>query len=545
MNKSKRNYKRHTPKREQPQKDSSSKRVNLDNERLDKFKQYMERQDSNDIRWYTKNKGLFEAATRITWAVISGMTPPLPVTSTSIGVPGTVMAINYSPNFVSNESIVDQCWSGLYSDIVHANSRTTKYDQTDLAIICYAGMEIFAAIVHAVRAYGVMRDYVEDSILKPRKIIEASHFDFLDLKKNFYRMWQDIEQLIVQSRQIWIPNVIPLLERWVWMNSYIYTDSQNEHADYYMYVPAAFYRYDEKLNDKGGGLVKMEEWNVLGDGVSDSDNPQLLVSWSTYISMVQTMIDSLLPDQDRGIIYGDILKCYGKENLFALNQIDSNYTTSITYNPEVLWQIENSTSVDAHVVQLEQNEFVKLVQRWSSTNTATTQTEMLNDFVMNFHTMGQPTSEMIAIATRMMAGSKGDTRKYVYDPQTRKYKEGTDSDGKPVNLFYPTCSGTEIVNFYALYFNEVGTNGVISPQVSVVESVITMRTNNLAYLIHQLTRVSQLDWSPILYLQTDSQVNPEIIDLLSELDNWAPVGSDDIRRVHVALLSSLLGIPRL
>lgn len=530
--------------REQPTKDSKSPRLNLDNERLSKFDKLFSRNDSNSINWYTKNKGLFEAATRITWATISGMTKPLS-SSGKMGVPGTVMGINYVPNFVPNSPIVEQCWSGIYSEIVHANSRTTKYDQTDLAIICYAGMEIFAAIVHGVRAYGLMRDYTEDSLVKPQKFIQASHFDFNDLKKNYYRMWQDLEQLIVQSRQIWIPNVMPLVERRIWMNSYIYTDTQNDHSDYYMYVPGAFYKYNPTLTSVGGGLEKVLDWNAIGDSAS-SPQSNLQVSWDKYVQMVQSMIDALIPDQDRGIIYGDILKCYGKENLFALNQIDANYTTTVSYNPEVLWQIENSIAVDAFPVRLEQNDQVQLVQRWSCKESGSNADTFLPSFVMNFHVGGQPTNEMIAIATRMMVGKPTLTKCYSYNSVTQVYDE-TNKD-----CYYPSCSGTEIINSYVMYYNSYtgGDNNRLTSDFTVVTSHFKFKLNStpekITDLMYKLTRVAQLDWAPILYITySNSNTGEDDSDILSELDNWSPVDVDVIQRVHNALLNSLLGVPTL
>lgn len=533
--------------RQQPQKDSRTKRVNFDNTRESKFEKDIEkefrRRDSNDIRWYAKNPALMEASARIPFAAISGLTPVTEYDQEDLITDTGVMAINYAPNFMSNPAVCMQAYNGLYSDIVHANSRNQSYDATDLAILMLAGVEVFSAIGLGLRAYGLMKQYKEQTLYSPRTLVRASGFDFDDVKAHYATMWSDLLQLIVQSRQIWIPNTMPLVERRFWMNTQVYTDSDNVKPQYYMYTPIAFYKYEGYTDTKGGKLVYAEGWNSVSstDGLQTKGN-----TWEGYIGTVQSMIDALIPDQDRGIIYGDILKAYGSEGIFALNEIDLQYLTPVTYNREVLWQIENLTCASTHAApcQLRQDTSGKLIQDWTGTKSTGTGSSIaaqvwIKNPIINFHQGELPLPAQVMVATRMTcAGTTGSSR-YVYDTTTNKWNQ----DGNTVVLIPKSC-GTELVWNIRIFYNVYSKT---QKQITTTsEEIIMSRSDTISN--KQAMILSQFDWHPFVYFNSSngaaSSVDKwQVSAAIGDLENWTKLDERALTNIHNTCLYSLMNIP--
>lgn len=537
--------------REQPRKDNQSKRINLDNERISKFERDLDkkfsRQDSNDIRWYTKSAARLTAAARIPFSTIAGVTPVTEIDTSSDKsyTAAGVMSIIYTPNFLSNKVVVEQAFNGMYSDIVHANSRNQSYDMTDLAIMIHAGIEIFSAIGVGLRAFGLMKRYMEESLYSPEGLIQAAGFSYSDLRANYSHMWSDLLQLIAQSRQIWIPNTLPIVERRFWMNTQVYADADNSKPQYYLYTPLCFYKYSGFTDTKGGELVVETNWNMPDAAVGWTTREN---KWSEYLSSVQNMIDALIPDQDRGIMYGDILKAYGAEKLFALNEIDLNYLTPVTYNQEVLWQFENITASGSVLPVKLGQENGHLVQQWAgisyiySTNGDKYDGVPYKTPFLNFHQKEAPTPEQIAIATRMMAiGTKLESRKK-YDGATKSWV----ADGGTGNqVCVPYTSGTEIVNHVKIYVNAYNEQGTLSTIALRLNLNSTSTPTNITSMI-----ISQFDWHPFRYefyklASGASYDDYKLRAFIGDLENWTRLSKEELSQIHNAILYSLYNIPTL
>lgn len=135
-------------KRQEPRKDSESKRINLDNERVAKF---ITNNSSNDVKWYAKNPQMLAAAASLPYSNYSGMIMPSLLKGSTF--PG-VLAFYYDISLGGDdESAVNQAKESMYSFVVHANSRNQSYDSTDLMILTLAGNEVMRALL---TLYGCM-----------------------------------------------------------------------------------------------------------------------------------------------------------------------------------------------------------------------------------------------------------------------------------------------------------------------------------------------------------------------------------------------------
>lgn len=531
-------------KRQQPKKDSRSKRINLDNVRDSKFEKDLEktftRRDSNDIRWYLKSPARLEAAGRLPFSSVTGVTRVgIPQgTTKEVCVPG-VMQLAYSPNFVPQQVVIEQAYQNMYSEIVHANSRNYSYDYTDLAIMHMAGTEVFAAIALGIRAYGIMRAYSGENAYYPNTLLYAAGFDPKDLRKNYSHMWSDLLNLIAQSRQIWLPNTMPIIERRIWMNLNAYTDSQSIKGQVYLYKPVDFYQYSAKTESTGGKLVAKNIFSVAAS----------VISWDTYITAVQDMIDAIIPDQDRGIMFGDILKCYGKEGIFAMNEIAIDYTTTVTYNPEVLWQVENSTHCASKVVEFYQNN-LKLGQRFAAfpaINAYTDKTAALtavtvknavpSKALLNFHQKEQPTPEQLMVATRMTCLGTSATTHY-------NYGGGAWTADATKLCSVPTVSGTEyITNVNVMYVGASSTPD--APSIATIDYKLSSTSAEPTW--DTVFVWGAFDWAPSLTVFSSSSTMETAEDILRvmEYDNYQKVSRQDIEQLHRVAIYSLFNMPTL
>lgn len=550
-------------KREQPRKDSKSKRLNLDNERVSKFEKDVTAaggNTDNDVRWYANSPELLRSAASIPFSSYTGMAFP---NAANVSVPG-IYAIHYAP-YVGSEldsNPINQAANSVYSYVVHANSRNQTYDAPDLMMLTLAGMQVFSALALGIRAYGTMKSYSQLDRYTPQGLIEAMGFDFQDLNKNLNKMWFDLNRLIAMSKQIWIPNAFPVMERWYWLNTNIYMDAQSAKSQYYLFVPSVFYVYDETSSDKGGILTPYL-WSMSGLTSNSSFPPVVLKrTWEFYVNMVDTMISALINSQDRGIIFGDILKAYGPERLYALPEIGPDYTVTPVYNPEVLTQIENSTcfpcnfqaySADDDINTLDPTNtyFGDIVQNPENNNLIsqnfqkeTVKSNALAKFnskgldysVLNFHLVGVPTPEMIMVATRLTTLGIS-------------YHIGTQVSSGTENYYFvnPAHAGTEVVTGYVTsVYNPVSHefvqryNSNMIPNGTSVDEI-------------DLFRWAACDWAPAIYKYqpgtlTDlpTQNTPNYLKMLrADLDyeNYTFLDHESLNKMHITAVYSEFGVP--
>lgn len=389
---------------------------------------------SNDVRWYAKNPELLKAAASIPMSTVTGTALPFKYAET---VPG-VLTVDWIPSFQGNAAVdaVNQAAHSLYSYVVHANSRNQSYDSTDLMMMIFAGAQAFSFFAHGVRAYGVARMFDQRNKYLPEALLQGMGFDYADLRSNLSKMWFDLNELVARLGQIWIPNDLPIVERWFWLNSHVYMDSTTAKGQYYLFVPRQVYKYDEKLTSQGGGLTPVLEWD-----------PTRSKKWSDYMQVMNSMIDALLDSQDRGIIFGDILKAYGADKIYSVNSIDVDYMATPVHDMEVLMQIENSVSTSimaGNFIQIDGRLYHMGRDYNPGQGTGATPVSAksgnfgTSQAVLNFPFKEEPTPEQIMVATRLMTLGTNS----ILAPGTGQTR---------VESYMPGICGTEYVYVYRLY----------------------------------------------------------------------------------------------
>lgn len=548
-------------KRQQPRKDSKSRRVNYDNERVSKMqkdtigKRYpMPNRDKtskdNDVSWYSKNPELLKAAASFPFASVLGRS----IGDISQVIPG-VMTFSWKPAFGTDGTAapyaLNQASRSYYSFEVHANSRNYNYTDQDLMILTIAGTQPFCMLAAMCRAYGYMKVYSEQDSYSPRQVIRAMGFDYDDLKKHLANMWFDINEMISRTGQIWIPNTMPLLKRWYWMNSNIYTDANSTLAQKYMYVQSRYLQYNETASNKGGCLLPLyltegSTGNLSYVEFAPGDATNVVYTWDQWKQAFDGLMDPLLNSEDRGIIFGDILNAFGKDQIYAMSPITPDLRVEPVYSQEVLTQFENCVATPFRPAGLVQDPNGGLIAAWESKPFAGVSTYNFNGVpltaVLNFHHNSPVTPDEIVVATRSMTMGKisspivaGIDSTQINNPVAAGALNVVQTDNVP-----QTC-GSEVINSIIIIQNITGTS---------LQWRQSTKYNELSSWGSSVGAVYAFDWSPAVYAYTfgtspssttaTSQIPNNVY---MEFDNYTTVDVSVLRKLHDMSMYSLFGMP--
>lgn len=537
MSESKQNSKNRKPRR-QPRKDSSSKRVNYDNTRETRFERDINKERkasgykddrSNDISWYSNNPTLMQAASSISFYGNTGLLMRQFADKTA--VPG-VMRLVWDINLNGAQNVaVKEAMNSMYSYVVHANSRNKSYDAPDQMLIVLAGTIIFSQFALGMRAFGVMQNFNQEDAYTPSALIAAMGFDYSDLRNNLSNMWFDLNELAVSMQQLWIPNTMPVLQRWYWLNSNVYRDGDSVKSQYYLFVPESFYIYRDVDETHDYARLEASQW---AEGATHT--------WREYVSIMRSCLAGILNSQDRGIIFGDILKAYGADKLYALNPVPVDYKVVPTYDREVLSQIENATVFGNGNETIEQNVlggFLYNKGKAVAKSAADTWLPPAKTQMLNFHQLKAPTPEQIMIATRLK--SSGIIVQNIVG----------EGGSKTYNIV-PGVAGTEYLTHVGMYTNVASIQPGVPFQLE--RRNINVNTWN-TYLTNQGLDIREwlaFDWAPWFYT-----VNPPIPSsvvigttyhstaqyAVGDYDNFTTINSDDLEKMHNTATYSLFGVP--
>lgn len=555
--------------REQPRKDSRDRRVNYDNTRLDKFEKdsrevqgtrprdTKQTKASNDVRWYANNPELLRSAASIPFSTTTGL--PIPFGSfdqhtNQNAVPG-VCAIKWRPSIggAFNDAI-NQAANSTYSFVVHANSRNKSYDAPDLMLMILAGANLFSMLGHGIRAYGVMRTFDQRNAYLPEALITAMGFNYDDLKSNLSDMWFGLNELIARISQIWIPNTFPLIERWFWMNSNVYIDSSSVKGQFYIFRPSYYLVYHEEGDYFADDHVASLNYTAWYSSTSKSEQ----LTWAEYLKAMNAMFKPLLNSQDRGMIFGDILKAYGADKLYGMPAITSDYQIVPIYDREVLTQIENATAFKQAPESITQDPTTNDI--YEKYYTPATQSVTYPDWssgvivppatqILNFHQMEVPTPEQVMVATRLKCAGVAPTA---------NGKGLTGYIGTQAGGVLPATSGTEVCTEFIYYTHnyDVENGRTLSPYrtLNVYNAALDGWTPWFIW--------TSFDWAPWIYVipnvaqpwsSVNTPVNKEVVEALNaklypeygigDYDMYTTINIEELKKMHQTAVYSEFGVP--
>lgn len=558
----------------QGSKDNDEKRVNADNERESKFVKQFEKDGMrgsasnhpNDITWYARNPELLKASASYPFGAVLGQL----LWSRGPQYVQGIMKIAFTPCYgdmlsararngipVGEEKFypeaINQAGKSNYSFLVHANSRNYNYEYQDLSIVEMAGANVFMAIAHCERAFGYAKTYSEKSIYKPEAYLTAMGFDPDDFRNKLGQIWFDINNLIAQTTQIWIPANKPVLKRWFWLCQNIFADANSNLSQSYIFVPQLFHQYNE-VSSSTGGCLEPATYPV-GDGTYKTLETNVPHEWEDWRDTIQHMIDRLVNSEDRGIMFGDILNAYGAQNIFAMPSIPADLQFEFTFNPEVLSQIENLTVTSSYCLGLAQNtDGLYPIMGYPVYDAKyITQRVAPSSPILNFHQKETPTPDQIVIATRLMAGgsilveNSWGTKSVVSNESAQSYSKASGT-----SFVAPISYGSEIV-----YDIQFVVKSASAPSGWLVKSYPWADgTNDSPWLAFDTQRMIAgdyvaFDWAPFIYYMNDQYVAGMAAGTelgtpgyaYGDFDNYTTLDYFELSKLHQMALMSEFGLP--
>lgn len=305
----------------------------------------------NDVTWYARSKELLEQAARLNFSNRAG--DPITFTGKSVLtnncniVPG-IVRFDYIPalgrtsitpkssqvySYIAN-SVMKDAGTNIYSYVRAHNSGAINYEWQDMIAVIYAGSQVFAAIAHAIRVYGIAKTNYQNNTYMPDEILRSMAIDPVAFRKNLANYLFRLNYLIQKASVIWVPDDFPITQREYWMNTNLYYDADSTKAGIMYYFPAIFYEYSPKTSTSGSALVPTYLYAKAND-----DGTQLL-------NTIEKMLDAILDDSDAGTMFGDLYKTYGADKLYSVGEISPDYSVAPVYNEEVNQQFHGLTIIE-------------------------------------------------------------------------------------------------------------------------------------------------------------------------------------------------------
>nr|UVJ88913.1 putative capsid protein [Picobirnavirus sp.] len=523
---------------------SRGKRSKHDNNRSKAEVDSKFKDTDNDVSWYASNQEILKASanfsyfnpvgnklswesqvrnTKITFGSNMDYVPGI-MTIPWIGVPG--IATSY-------QSAVNVAADNIYSYVRYQNSGAKNYEAPDLMLYLLAMDELYCWWARAVRAYGTIRVYSQTNRYLPKALLLAQGFNPEDVIGKEAEFRGKINALAAQISAFCVPATLPYFARHFWMNTNIYTDNDVFKPQIYIYKQIAYRTYEE-TESEDGGMLHTHSVPHYNDGEGMTINE--------WYNIAITMLRKVTASEDIGIMSGDILKAFGRENLFKLNAIDESYAVIPTYNQEVLNQIhnaelnvvftpdepvENGANDTTLVRTFDIKHFVSPNNILSCNPVIPTNVPLEAPHVLNFHN-NDITPEMAMVATRLKSHFMATN---VLN-SNNKLQWTCTSAGSEVcfaaEIWFPYLPSTHGFTFY--YIQEFET------AASIVSEV------NISSLIN-------FDWHPLVYQyqitggEGTTNIAWTVDDYIYDMANYTMFGYEQLDQTHQCAILSEFKIP--
>lgn len=296
----------------------------------------------NPVDWYYLNEQMGKDASSLPYHVLTGMGRSLyrDIDLDYQDVTPGVMTISLTDGVGwsnTSTSTINTAIRSIYSWVRHQNSGHSNYEAPDLGIYILAMSEVYSAYAEVCRIYRVAMTYNWVNRYIPDAVLQAIGADAENIRANLAQFRAGLNIIAAKISSLAVPNNFTVFNRRDMLYSNIYLDASTERGQYYLFKKYNYRVYTPMESATGGKLT----YKTLPGGAKTYQN---------YLDMINEMLDPILADEDMNIMSGDILKAYGRENLFVVSGLDENSTCIPVYDETILSQIENIMSLPLTVV---------------------------------------------------------------------------------------------------------------------------------------------------------------------------------------------------
>lgn len=437
---------------------------------------------NNDPSWYEVSPELTKAAASLPFSYFPGSKlPNTPLSGGQFGysaVPG-VMEVRYVPAIGRSDDLLSApnvAARAIYSWVRHQNSGSKNYEAVDLMLYILAMESIYVQINEAKRIYGVAMRYDVANRNIPDLILDALGVDSTDVRQNLAQFRYGINLAVAKISALCVPQAFDIFKRHAIISSTVLTDADSSRAQFYAWVSAGYYVFQPKTSTTGG-MLKYTTYDFTRRTVK------------TILDQINEALDALLTDEDINVMSGDILKAYGRENLYSIPELAENYTAELYYDEGMLQQIENAICLQCQNLDVTQKDGAILFQP---------QYVSSNPF---FHTA----VEVLATYTVLNSHKNNPTPEDIIE-----FSRGQSAVFKNASNKWDVYCASELIQDFRIHSFAYHDDGTVDKNALSFESILMMDTaldaSQLPELIQKWAVWSNFDWAPILYADRKSVV---------------------------------------
>lgn len=475
---------------------------------------------NNDPSWYEVSPELTRAAASLPFSYFPGSKlPKLPLVGGQFGynaVPG-VMEIRYVPAIGRSDDLLSApnvAARAIYSWVRHQNSGSKNYEAVDLMLYILAMESIYVQINEAKRIYGIAMRYEVANRNIPDLILDALGVDATNVRDNLAQFRYGINLAVAKISALCVPKAFDIFKRHAIISTTVLADADSSRAQFYTWVSSGYYVYQPKTSTTGGmlkfksrGSAARTVWAVLGQ--------------------INEALDALLTDEDINVMSGDILKAYGRENLYDLPEIAENYTAELYYDEGMLQQIENAICLQCTNLDVTQQDGAILFQPQYSSGTqlANTAISVLATYtVLNSH-KNNPTPEDVVEFSR---------------GQSAVIKNATTDK-------WDIYCASELIQDFRVHYFAYQDNGSVDKNAISFESMeildVTTEASQIPMIIQKWALWSNFDWAPILYafyhISAEAPTEVFFTGFIGDLKESTYVNPEDLKRLNDVCIMGL------
>lgn len=300
---------------------------------------------NNDPNWYFADSRLMDTVSKFAFNNFLGFgngvgSNDIPYAMQIYINPAAACSMDMRTNSHNRTSGINMAALKLYTTLSSQSGKTSNYGPEDLAILMLALGDLLSFVEYGRRTLGLAFTYNNRNWNYPVNIIEACGFNesvLTDLPQK--RM--DFNVALNTINKISFPANIAYFFKCTNLYQNIFLDSTSPMAQSYVLIPASVWVLDEKSNPSGS--VLKTKYLFSGTGAT--------ISWDTYLTTLNEMIEAIMMSSTFNYIYGDVLNYAAKSAtpMLHLDLVSEDYAVIPVYNELVLTQIHNMNAWGAPI----------------------------------------------------------------------------------------------------------------------------------------------------------------------------------------------------
>lgn len=502
----------------------------------------------NDISWYSRNPNLLVGAGSFPFPYRPGMTiknlgTPDAASATTPRqrqtiIPG-VLVMDWMPSIGTSNTATDPASilaKEMYSKVRQKFSGSLDADAPDFAVYVLALDSIFAYIAWLKRMYRTLSSWSPENYMVPDAVLSAMGLasgTVENLRREKTRLWQNINELILQTRKFTCPATMDIFNRHYWMSDNVYLDTPNIQGQFFMFNLRALYAFKNLPVDSEGNTGAGLEMVLTPPFTKNQGPTSGYFTVDDFYQFGRDLIQRLVAWDDAYTINGYLMRAYEGDQMFTVAELGDAEVLTPVYVEEVLAQIENSRPViggdfinDLSGFNVTQDPLTNSVIA-NPQYTLTTAQDVFGEIAgrgYNIPPILSIRSTTPTVADNVIASRLQVTLDVIEGtPNKIKVHSGTE---------IPMCWG--VVNVLLPNKSAVGMRSVVPPTPCYI-----LDAEGVAKRLIDLFLVEQFDWHPITFV-TLYNANTLNFAVAGDVHNITTITKNDLDNLHKVCIYSEL-----